>query len=74
MSERITATGYNWITIGENVAAGYTSAQSVVDGWMTSDGHCANIMNGYFEEVGVGYVYDGSSTYGYWWTQNFGAQ
>ena len=74
MAARITAAGYNWITIGENVAAGYATAQSVVDGWMTSDGHCANIMNGNFEELGVGYVYDSSSTYGYWWTQNFGAQ
>ena len=67
MAERITNTGYSWSYIGENIAQGYTSPESVVQGWMDSDGHCSNIMSADFEEIGVGYV--GRDNY---WTQDFG--
>ncbi|WP_152520765.1 CAP domain-containing protein [Nocardiopsis halophila] len=50
---------------GENVAAGYTSAEAVMDGWMNSEGHRKNILNCDFTTIGVGEV-DG------YWTQNFG--
>lgn len=65
--ERITATGYAWRTYGENIAKGYTSEQSVMDGWINSEGHCKNIMNPNFKEVGVARV-------GNYWTQEFGAR
>ena len=41
--ERISATGYVWRTYGENIAYGYASAESVMQGWMNSDGHRGNI-------------------------------
>jgi uncharacterized protein YkwD len=72
MAQRVTATGYAWRTIGENLAAGQTTPESVVDGWLRSEGHCRNIMNASFRELGVGYAQGGS--YGHYWVQNFGAR
>lgn len=66
-SQRITQAGYDWRTIGENIASGYRTPQAVVDGWMNSPGHCQNIMNSSFTQIGVGF-------YGnFLWTQDFGA-
>jgi uncharacterized protein YkwD len=48
--------GYDYREFGENLAVGYTSADSVVDGWMHSPGHRANVLNRNFEEVGVAVV------------------
>jgi uncharacterized protein YkwD len=71
--DRITWAGYSgWSRVGENIAAGYTSPVDVVKGWMESDGHCANIMNDDFNEIGIGHHYDSGSTYGHWWSQEFG--
>ena len=68
---RIEQAGYNWNTYGENIAAGYQTAQQVFDGWHDSPGHCSNMMSDWFTEIGIGY-YD---TQGYpYWTQNFGAR
>ena len=44
-ADRIQAQGYSYSTWGENIAAGYASPESVVDGWMNSEGHRANILN-----------------------------
>ncbi len=68
--DRITATGYRWRTYGENIAAGYSDEQAVMDGWLSSPGHCANIMNSTFTEVGAGKV-NGGGYYGIYWTQDF---
>jgi uncharacterized YkwD family protein len=54
-------------TSGENIAAGYSTAQAVVTGWMNSQGHRENILNPAFTHIGVGYVTGGS--YGTYWTQ-----
>jgi len=51
---RIKATGYNPATWGENIAFGYSNENAVIQGWMKSAGHCANIMNKNVTEVGVG--------------------
>jgi uncharacterized protein YkwD len=72
--QRITRAGYIWRTYGENVAAGYTTPESVVAGWMQSDGHRANILNPAFRDIGVGYAYGASSTYKHYWTQVFAAR
>lgn len=56
---------------GENIAAGYETPQSVMNGWMNSSGHKANILNKNFTEMGVGYYYNDSSTYGAYWVQMF---
>ncbi len=51
---------------GENIAKGYRTPAAVVEGWMNSPGHRANILNASFSEIGVGYVADGN-----YWTQMF---
>ncbi len=51
---------------GENIAMGYTTPSAVVNGWMNSSGHRANILNKNFTQIGVGYVADGN-----YWTQMF---
>lgn len=72
-SDRIGAAGYTGaFPLGENIAAGQASPPSVVNGWMASAGHCANIMNPAFRGVGVGYAYDSASTYRHYWTLTFG--
>jgi uncharacterized protein YkwD len=71
MSDRVNATGYAWASLGENIAAGYPGIDSVIEGWMLSDGHCANLMNPGFDEVGLACVPGtASSTYRQYWTQN----
>lgn len=63
--------GAGWINSGENIAAGYTSAQSVMTAWMGSAGHRANILNPNYVGVGVAYVAGGP--YGHYWVQIFAA-
>lgn len=70
--DRIAAVGYNAQAWGENIAAGYPDEEAVVDAWLASPGHCLNIMNGSFTEMGAGYAENPASTYGIYWTQNFG--
>jgi uncharacterized protein YkwD len=71
-SQRITAAGYTWSRAGENIAAGVTSAQSVINGWMSSEGHCANLMNPNFRDMGLACARNPSSRYGWYWTQTLG--
>ncbi|MFC9625113.1 CAP domain-containing protein [Streptomyces sp. NPDC056930] len=54
---------------GENIARGQADAQAVMDSWMSSDGHRANILNCDYKTLGVG-VHFGAG--GPWWTQDFG--
>jgi uncharacterized protein YkwD len=58
---------------GENAAAGYSSPTAVMQGWMNSDGHRANILNPATRTIGVGF-YQGSGDYRYYWVQDFGTQ
>lgn len=68
--DRIAKSGYGgYQNAGENIAAGSGTAAGVVDQWMNSDGHCANIMNPAFNQIGVGYYPGGQ--YGHVWTQVF---
>lgn len=61
--------GIQYRSAGENIAAGQTSPQAVVQAWMDSPGHRANILNASYTKIGVGFVEGGS--YGYYWTQLF---
>ncbi|NOJ96083.1 CAP domain-containing protein [Corallococcus coralloides] len=70
--QRMASAGYSYRTAAENIAAGYGTAQAVVDGWMASTGHCNNIMNGALKQSGIGYYNAPSSTYRAYWTQDFG--
>ena len=73
LGARATAAGYVWSGLGENIAAGQATAADVVDGWMKSDGHCANLMNANFRNIGVACVAgNAGTTYRTYWTQDFG--
>lgn len=58
--------GISYRTAGENIAMGYSTPEAVVNGWMNSEGHRANILNASFKEIGMGYVPNGN-----YWTQMF---
>ena len=58
--------GIKYRSAGENIARGQTTPQAVVNAWMNSSGHRANILNASFTHIGVGYVADGK-----YWTQMF---
>ncbi|MBE6992879.1 MAG: sporulation protein [Ruminococcaceae bacterium] len=58
--------GVTYRTAGENIAMGYSSPAAVVEGWMNSEGHRANILNGSFTQMGLGYVSSGN-----YWCQMF---
>ncbi len=64
--QMIKAFGLSYRTAGENIAYGYATPKAVVDGWMNSSGHRANILNASYKQIGVGYVAQGN-----YWTQMF---
>ena len=64
---RIDREGYKWKCFGENIAMGYNNEKEVVDGWLKSPGHCKNIMNKDFKEMGV-------ARSGKYWTQTLAAK
>lgn len=73
MSDRVNAAGYLWSGLGENIAAGYAGVDAVMDGWVTSDGHCANLMSANLIEIGLACVPGtSSSTYNTYWTMDLG--
>ncbi len=69
---RMTNAGYSWSRWGENIAAGQTSVSSVMNAWINSDGHCANLMNSSFTNFGSGKFTNTNSQYRVYWTQKFG--
>jgi Ca2+-binding RTX toxin-like protein len=74
--DRAKTAGYESGTIGENIAAGYTTPQSVVNGWINSPGHRANMLNPNYNEIGLGHYLlqndTGQVNYRNYWTQLFG--
>ena len=71
--DRMAASGYNFNTYkGENIAAGYGSAAAVFQGWKSSAGHNANMLDPNFKVLGVSLVYVSGSPYGSYWTTDFG--
>ncbi|MFI7367308.1 sigma-70 family RNA polymerase sigma factor [Streptomyces sp. NPDC050149] len=69
--QRVTDAGYRWSAYGENIARGQQTPQSVMESWMNSPGHRANILNCSFKNIGIG-IHRASG--GPWWTQDFGAK
>ncbi|WP_348541605.1 CAP domain-containing protein [Streptomyces sp. MZ04] len=65
---RAEAAGYT-AYVGENIAEGYPDAESVMEGWMDSPGHRANILNCDYKEIGVDANFADN---GPWWIQDFG--
>jgi uncharacterized protein YkwD len=72
--DRAELAGYDYQQIGENISAGQDTAHKVVEGWLASPGHCANLMNPQFRDVGAAYATDPKSDAGIYWTVMFGAQ
>lgn len=64
--QMIKAFGLSYRTAGENIAYGQKTPQAVVNAWMNSSGHRANILNAFYTQIGVGYVAGGN-----YWTQMF---
>lgn len=71
--DRAELAGYAGSRIGENIAAGLDTPQRVVEGWLASPAHCANLMNPQFRELGAAYAVDPRSDAGIYWTALFGA-
>jgi uncharacterized protein YkwD len=72
MEDRIALAGYTFkgyksFNIGENIAQGQMSVAEVMQGWLKSPGHCKNLMNPAFKDVGVAVVND-------YWVQDFGGR
>ena len=74
--ERSRKAGYDWRTIGENIAEGQKSVQEVMATWMSSPGHRQNILNPDFKDLGIGLAAGKSKNgeYRVEWVQNFGAK
>ena len=70
--DRMTAAGYVFSYAGENIAAGNSTVTATMTQWLSSPGHCANIMNKNYTEIGFGYDNSATSTYKHYWVQNFG--
>lgn len=72
---RASAVGFDWSTVGENIATGFETPAQVVAGWMRSQGHCYNILDPVYTEVGTGVSRHPVSGFGATpstWTQDFG--
>jgi uncharacterized protein YkwD len=72
-AERVTREGYSWIAVSENIAAGPSTAEDVVAGWLDSPRHCANLMSSRYSGTGVAYAFDPASEKGTYWVQVFAA-
>ncbi len=73
-ADRALRAGYRWRRVGENIAFGQRSTREAVEGWLDSPGHCANIMNRNYTEMGAAYGVTPERQAGViYWTQVFGA-
>ena len=73
-SDRATRGGYRWRAVGENIAAGQTTPEAAVEGWIKSPPHCANLMGQPYAEMGIAFAVNKSSEAGIYWVQMFGTQ
>lgn len=77
--DRMHQAGYQFSFAGENVAAGYATPESVMDGWMNEApdstghrGHRENILSPNYHDIGIGYAFGQATQFGRYWTQDFG--
>jgi len=68
-ADRVRAVGYQEKLVGENIAYGPKSPEEVVQGWLDSPGHCENIMDPRFAEMGIAYAAGQASRRGLFWVQ-----
>lgn len=72
ITKSVKQAGYHYYKFGENLAAGPESLEYVMEGWLNSPPHCANIMNPKFIEFGMANASNDNSTYQIYWVQHFG--
>lgn len=72
VGSRVTAAGYVWRQVGENIAGGDKSLEGVMGGWMRSPAHCGNIMQPAYTDVAIACVERNYSTWGTYWTMVLG--
>jgi uncharacterized protein YkwD len=72
MGQRLLDAGYSFSALGENIAAGDSTVQGTVARWLDSPGHCQNMMNPVYREIGVACVHSDTATYGTYWTMDLG--
>ena len=68
VGKRASHSGYAWKAVAENIAAGSDTPEQAIDQWMTSSGHCHNIMNSAYTEIGMACVINPLSEYRTYWT------
>lgn len=71
-AQRVTRAGYRYRMTGENIAAGQLAPEQAVAGWLKSPGHCANLMNSAYTDMGVAFAVNSASKMGVYWVQLFG--
>jgi uncharacterized protein YkwD len=69
--DRVSALGYSYSAIAENIFAGSSNAQMAFDAWLSSPGHRDNMLNSTYTEIGIGYRYWADSPYGAYTTAVF---
>jgi uncharacterized protein YkwD len=67
LKDRFQLVNYKWMAIGENIAMGQPDEYAVMNSWLKSPGHCMNLMNANFKEMGA-------ARNGKYWTQDFGTK
>jgi len=72
--ERVSNNGFASRFGGENIAAWYSNTKDVMNAWLSSDGHCSNIMDDEITNLGMAYVENNDSQWGWYWTQDFGIE
>jgi len=76
-TSRITTTGYKFAdgAAAENIGVGYSTPEEVIEGWLNSPDHRANILNPKLKEIGIGYYFlandTGTENWNHYWTQVF---
>jgi uncharacterized protein YkwD len=71
-AQRLTNVGYGYSAAGENIAAGDSSVEQVVNHWLNSPGHCVNMLNPSYRDMGVACASSNSASYENYWTMDLG--
>ena len=71
-AQRLTDAGYYDSAAGENIAAGDSSVEQVVNRWLNSPGHCVNMLNPTYRDIGVACASSNNASYGNYWTMDLG--
>ena len=66
--DRVSNSGYNWKAVAENISGGTDTPEQTIDRWLASPGHCHNIMNAVYTEIGMACVVNHASEYEIYWT------